>query len=106
MRFLFCPIGNDRSFFELLRVIRRSPAFLRCRMAISIEIREIDISKPARALRFLRMTDYPLVILCGSWLLNLLALAFVEPEMRRGGEFVCLALKENADCYVGSKSKC
>src|SRR5215467_12572114 len=52
------------------------------------QIREIDISGPARALRFLRMTDYLLVILCGSWLLNLLALPFVEPEMRRGGELL------------------
>jgi FHA domain len=62
---------------------------LSCHMVVSNgQIREIDISGPARALRFLRMTDYLLVILCGSWLLNLLALPFVEPEMRWGGELL------------------
>ena len=45
---------------------------------------EIDIST-ARALGFLRLTDYS-VIFCISWLLNLLALPFINPEMREAEE--------------------
>jgi hypothetical protein len=36
-------------------------------------MREIDISKQARALRFLRFTDHTLVIICGFWLARILS---------------------------------
>jgi hypothetical protein len=35
------------------------------------QIREINISNQARALRFLRFTDYMMVIVCGSWLFGI-----------------------------------
>jgi hypothetical protein len=44
------------------------------------KIKEIDISKQARALQMLRLTDYVLVILCGSWLLGTLSGMVVDPE--------------------------
>jgi hypothetical protein len=51
-------------------------------MAVSSErIREIDISRQARVLRFLRFTDYLLVVLCGTWLLNLVTLPFIDHDM-------------------------
>jgi FHA domain len=57
-------------------------------MVVSKEqVREIDISTPARALGFLRLTDYS-AIFCISWLLNLLALPFINPEMRDGAELI------------------
>ncbi|HEY7555846.1 MAG TPA: FHA domain-containing protein [Candidatus Binatia bacterium] len=53
-------------------------------MAVSSErIREIDISRQARVLRFLRFTDYLLVVLCGTWLLNLVTLPFIDHDMRQ-----------------------
>src|SRR5215813_11890432 len=48
------------------------------------QIREIDISRPARALRFLRMTDYLLVIVCGNFLVAFLAMPFMDQEMSPG----------------------
>jgi hypothetical protein len=73
-----------------IRILDRSlPAVAEvCDMALSSERnREIDISRQARALYFLRMTDY-LVILCGSWSLNLLAMLIVDPEMSQGGALI------------------
>ena len=52
------------------------------------QIREIDVSKQAGALRYLRIADYLLVILCGSWLLSLLVQLIVDPELRRGWDLV------------------
>ena len=37
------------------------------------EITEIDISKQARALTWLRLTDYALVMLCGFWAVGMLS---------------------------------
>ena len=45
------------------------------------QIKEIDISKQARALRFLRFTDYLLIIVGGSWLLGLLGVLVVGPNL-------------------------
>ena len=52
------------------------------------QIREIDISRPARALYFLRLTDYLLVIVCGNFLVTFLAMPFIDQEMTRGWELV------------------
>src|SRR5262245_37478896 len=52
------------------------------------QIREIDISRPARALYFLRLTDYLLVIVCGNFLVTFLAMPFIDQEMSRGWELV------------------
>ncbi len=61
-------------------------------MVISKEqVKDIDISGPARALRFLRLNDY-LVIACASWLLNLLVAPFIDPAMRRGEGLVLILL--------------
>ena len=49
------------------------------------QIREINISKHAHALRFLRFTDYMLVISCGYWLLSIISLYVIDPEFREGG---------------------
>jgi FHA domain len=58
-------------------------------MVVSSEqIREIDISRPARALYFLRLMDYLLVILCGNFLVIFLAMPFIDAEMRQGWELV------------------
>src|SRR5215831_5640636 len=46
-------------------------------------IREIDISRPARALYLLRLTDY-FVILCGNFLVTFLAMPLIDQEMRQG----------------------
>lgn len=45
------------------------------------QIREIDISRQARALRFLRFTDYLLVIVGGTWLIGMLGTLVVDPKM-------------------------
>jgi len=59
---------------------RQAKQLLSCHMVVSNgQIREIDISKPARALRFLRMTDYLLLILCSESLLRFLAGLFANP---------------------------
>lgn len=50
----------------------------------SNQIREINISNQAHALRFLRLTDYVLVILCGSSLLGFISQLVVDPELRQG----------------------
>jgi hypothetical protein len=42
-------------------------------MSNFVRITDIDISKPARALAWLRLTEYALVIFCGSWATNLLS---------------------------------
>src|SRR5262249_57553890 len=52
------------------------------------QIREIDISRPARALYFLRLTDYLLVIVCGNFIVTFLAMPFIDQEMTRGWELV------------------
>ena len=52
------------------------------------QIREIDISRPACALYFLRLMDYLLVILCGNFLVIFLAMPLVDPGMRQGWELV------------------
>ncbi len=45
------------------------------------QIREINISKQARALRFLRYTDYLLIIVGGQWLLGMLGALVVDPNV-------------------------
>src|SRR5215470_9500997 len=47
-------------------------------------IREIDISRPAAALFFLRFMDYLLVIVCGNFIVLFLVMPLVDPEMRHG----------------------
>ena len=42
------------------------------------KITEIDISKQARALAWLRLTDYALVVLCGFWAIGLLSQLVVD----------------------------
>lgn len=49
-----------------------------------VQLREIDISKQARALRFLRFTDYALVLLCGYWLVGSLSSLVLNPPMLSG----------------------
>src|ERR1051325_1993862 len=49
------------------------------------QIREINISKHARALRFLRFTDYMLVIFCSHWLLSIISSYLINPVFRGGG---------------------
>src|SRR5215470_19532905 len=49
-------------------------------------IREVDISRPAAALFFLRLMDYLLVIVCGDFLVLLLVMPLVDPGMRQGRE--------------------
>jgi hypothetical protein len=44
-------------------------------------IREINISKQAQALRWLRYTDYLLIIVGGSWLLGLLEALVLDPQL-------------------------
>ncbi len=47
------------------------------------ELIEIHITKPARALRFLRLADYLLVITCSFWLLGCLSAVIYEPVSRQ-----------------------
>jgi hypothetical protein len=55
-------------------------------MVISIsQLTAIDISRPARALFFLRLTDYLLVIVCGNLLVTYTALPLVDREWRQAG---------------------
>ena len=65
-------------------------------MVVSSEqIREIDISIPARALYFLRLMDYLLVILCGNFLVIFLAMPFIDREMNpRWGLVVFVPITE------------
>jgi len=42
-------------------------------MSNSARITEIDITRQARALGWLRLTDYALIVLCGSWAVGLLS---------------------------------
>ncbi len=59
-------------------------------------ITEIDISQPARALWWLRLADYALVILCGLWALGLAKALLFEPAsdgvLMVGFEWLSLAV--------------
>ncbi|HKQ03858.1 MAG TPA: hypothetical protein VJ464_01905 [Blastocatellia bacterium] len=49
----------------------------------SEKIREINISKPARALQFLRFTDYVMVLFCGFGVLGLLLQVVIDQKLRQ-----------------------
>jgi hypothetical protein len=62
-------------------------------MTNAARITEIDISKQARALAWLRLVDYVLVIVCGLWALGLLGDLMAEfPSFEISDWFVSLAL--------------
>ena len=52
------------------------------------KIIEIDISKQARALAWLRFSDYALVIICGSWAIGLIPSLFANITHTNIGEAV------------------
>jgi hypothetical protein len=52
------------------------------------KIREIDISRPANALRLLRVMDYLLVIVCSNYLVLFLAMPLLHPGITKGPYFV------------------
>jgi hypothetical protein len=52
------------------------------------QVSEIDITRPARALGLLRLTDYPLVIVCGNLLVTFLAMPLVDRESRQAGALI------------------
>jgi hypothetical protein len=54
------------------------------RIAANKLLSEIDISKQASVLRFLRYTDYALVLLCGSFLMGLLSALITDLTFNEG----------------------
>lgn len=52
------------------------------------KITEIDISKQARALAWLRLSDYTLVVLCGLWAIDLLSQLVVNFQSTSAGALV------------------
>ena len=57
-------------------------------MVDSSTVREIDISRPANALRLLRAMDYLLVIVCSNYLVLFLTMPLLYPNMTKDSRFV------------------
>lgn len=53
-----------------------------------VEIKEIDISKQARALLLLRLTDYVLVIICSNLVLVMISQLFIDPNIRMSWDLI------------------
>src|SRR5262245_59856818 len=52
------------------------------------KVREIDISRPANALRLLRVMDYLLVIVCSNYLVLFLTMPLLYPRITEGSRLL------------------